>query len=65
MSIITREMTVAGHVDRVVITRADDGWKLREERDDQLVREVRLTDWHRVERAVRVFETRSLHEPVA
>ena len=55
---ITREIRNAGHIDRVTITRGDDGWDVREERDDQLVRTTRYTDWHRVERAMKMFESR-------
>jgi hypothetical protein len=27
------------------------GWEVREEQDSQIVRSIRYTDWHRVERA--------------
>jgi hypothetical protein len=53
---LTREYTHAGHVNRVTITRASAGWDVREERDDTVVRQVNYTDWHRVERAIQVFE---------
>lgn len=33
-----------------------EGWEIREERDSVVVRVVRYGDWHRVERARRVFE---------
>jgi hypothetical protein len=34
------------------ITDAGDaGWEVREEEDSQIVRSIRYTDWHRVERA--------------
>jgi hypothetical protein len=56
---LTREFTNAGHVERVTVTAREGGWDLREERNDRVVRTVRYTDWHRVERAVRVFETRN------
>ena len=32
---------------------------VREERDDQVVRDVNYTDWHRVERAIQLFELAS------
>jgi len=53
---LTREFVQAGHTKRVVVTRSHAGWDLREERDDRVVRKVNYTDWHRVERALQVFE---------
>jgi hypothetical protein len=53
---LTREFVHAGHTKRVTITHSDAGWDLREERDDRIVRKVNYTDWHRVERALQVFE---------
>ncbi len=42
----------SGHTHRFVIApSAASGWELREERDSRIVRQVRYTDWHRVERA--------------
>ena len=32
------------------------GWDVREERDDTVVKRVNYSDWHRVERAILVFE---------
>lgn len=47
----TRALTLAGQVRRFTIHEAQgDGWEVREERNSQLVRRARLTDWHRVER---------------
>jgi hypothetical protein len=40
----------------VTITRSDAGWVVREERDDRVVRDINYTDWHRVERAIQMFE---------
>ncbi len=31
------------------------GWEVREERDSRVVKSVRYTDWHRVERALTTF----------
>lgn len=54
-----REYTHDGHVDRFRVSRrAGAGWEVREERDDEVVRRVLYTDWHRVERAIQVFELR-------
>jgi hypothetical protein len=53
---LTREYTRAGHTDRVTVTRSHSGWDVREERDDTVVRHANYTDWHRVERAIFLFE---------
>ena len=50
---------------RFTITNAGgSGWDVREEQDDHVVRNVRYTDWHRVERAKMVFseQARTLEE---
>lgn len=45
---------MAGQVRRFTIREVEgEGWEVREERDSQLVRRTRITDWHRVEREVR------------
>ena len=38
----------------LTVTRDADGWALREVRDSQVVRQVRVSDWHRVERALKL-----------
>lgn len=54
---LKREYTQDGHVARFSVSRsASAGWEVREERDDRVVRRAQLTDWHRVERALQVFE---------
>jgi hypothetical protein len=53
---LTREFVRDGHTKRVTITRSDAGWVVREERDDRVVRDINYTDWHRVERAIQMFE---------
>ena len=53
---LTREFVRDGHTKRVTITRSDAGWVVREERDDRVVRDINYTDWHRVERALQMFE---------
>ena len=58
----TRALTYAGHVRRFSIREAEgDGWEVREEQDSQVVRRARLTDWHRVESALRAI-TREVSE---
>jgi hypothetical protein len=53
---VTYEHEEAGHIRRVTVTRSGVGWEIREERDSQLVRTSRHTDWHRVERVLRLIE---------
>jgi hypothetical protein len=53
---VTYEHEDAGHTRRVTVTRSAVGWEIREERDSQVVRTSRHTDWHRVERALRLIE---------
>jgi hypothetical protein len=60
---LTREYIEAGHITRFVITRADLGWEVREERDNALVRQAHYSDWHRVERAMQTFERLRDHQP--
>lgn len=53
----TKELHRAGHVRRFSIQEHDqDGWEVREEQDHRILRQVRYTDWHRVERARTGFE---------
>ena len=54
----THETTTDGHLrKKVVITRGAGGWQVRVEHDNEVVRTSTYTDWHRVERAVRVADT--------
>jgi len=41
---------------RLTVHRGKVGWELREEVGSQVVRTSTHTDWHRVERAIQVFE---------
>lgn len=36
------------------------GWEVREEAGNQVVRQVRLSDWHRVERAREAFSLKAM-----
>jgi len=38
----------------LTVTRDTDGWEVREVRDSQIVRHMRMSDWHRVERVLRL-----------
>jgi hypothetical protein len=39
----------------VTVTRTGAGWEVREEYQEQVVRSVTYSDWHRVERAMALF----------
>jgi hypothetical protein len=52
----TREFVHAGRTIRFVVTRSPLGWDVRQERDNRIVQEAHYSDWHRVERAVQIFE---------
>jgi hypothetical protein len=52
----SQELRFAGHVKRFLINRVGgEGWEVREEQDERVVKQVRYTDWHRVERAMGMF----------
>lgn len=52
MQMFQKELRQAGHTRRFSITDTGGfGWEVREEQDSRLVRQIRYTDWHRVERA--------------
>jgi hypothetical protein len=54
-----KQLVQAGHTRRFTISEAGDlGWDVREEQDSRVVRHVRYTDWHRVERALISFRHR-------
>jgi hypothetical protein len=56
MAMFEKVLTNAGHTTRFTITDAGpEGWDVRVEEDRQVVRNVRYTDWHRVERAMSVM----------
>jgi len=52
----TRTRTTSGRTDIITVTRSPSGWEVSETRDATLVRRHVYSDWHRVERAVHVFE---------
>ena len=41
---------------RVIVRRHPAGWEVSEEVEDRVVRRVNYTDWHRVERALQMFQ---------
>lgn len=46
---IERLITDHGHADRCIVTSHERGWRVRQERDAFVVRDVVRTDWHKVE----------------
>ena len=52
----TKELTNAGHRRRFSISsRGDAGWEVRDVQDEQVLKQICYTDWHRVERAQQMF----------
>ena len=45
---ITKEFVTPGHTTRFTVTRDVQGWEVREERDNAVVKHVNYADWHRV-----------------
>ena len=53
----SRELSFAGHTRRfTVAAMPSDGWEIRVEEDDHLLRRAHYSDWHRVERALTLVE---------
>lgn len=51
-----KELRQEGHIRKFSIKeRGRDGWEVREEQDDRVLKHVCYTDWHRVERALSMF----------
>ena len=51
-----KELRQEGHTRKFSIReRGRDGWEVREEQDDRVLKQVCYTDWHRVERALSMF----------
>jgi len=51
-----KELRHAGHIRKFSIRDAGAaGWEVRDEQDDRVLKNVRYTDWHRVERALNMF----------
>jgi hypothetical protein len=59
--ITTLEQVEEGLVRRATVTRGPVGWRYQEQRDSLVIREVTYTDWHRVERALLIFERGGRH----
>ena len=52
----TYERTAGGSTDTLTVKKTAEGWEVRETHDRKVVRTQRYSDWHRVERAVQVFD---------
>ena len=51
-----KELRQAGHVRKFTIFKfGESGWVVRDQHDERVLRQVYYTDWHRVERAVNMF----------
>ncbi|RPI56618.1 MAG: hypothetical protein EHM55_04645 [Acidobacteria bacterium] len=59
--LFTKRLRSENHVREFVVDEADErGWEVREEQDDQVVRQTWVRDWHRVEHAMMRFALESL-----
>ena len=51
-----KELQLAGHTRKFSIQDVGKaGWEVRDEQDNRVLKQVRYTDWHRVERALNMF----------
>jgi hypothetical protein len=51
-----KELHLAGHTKRFSVEQqGGDGWDVRSEQDNRVLKQTRYTDWHRVERALILF----------
>ncbi len=58
--LFVKQLKQAGKMVRFSILPAQGGWELREESDSEILRQVKVSDWHRVERARDVWSLRAL-----
>jgi hypothetical protein len=51
-----KELRQAGHVRKFSVKKlGESGWEVRDVQDERVLRQVYYNDWHRVERAVNMF----------
>jgi len=51
-----KELRQEGHTRKFFIAdRGPEGWEVREEADDRVLKQAVYTDWHKVERTMSVF----------
>jgi len=56
-----KQLKQAGNILTFSIFPTDKGgWEVKEEAGDEVVRQVRLSDWHRVERAREAFSLKAM-----
>jgi hypothetical protein len=58
--LFVKQLKQAGKMVRFSILPAQGGWELLEEADSEILRQVKVSDWHRVERARDVWSLRAL-----
>ena len=55
-AMFTKELHQEGHTKKFSVSeRRADGWEIRTEEDDRVLKQAVYSDWHRVERAVSMF----------
>jgi hypothetical protein len=54
--VVTRPRVRGGETARLVVRHVQHGWEVSEERGEQVIRVVRCSDWHRVERSIQLFD---------
>jgi hypothetical protein len=57
--LFVKQLKQAGKMIRFSILPIQGGWELLEESDSQILRQVRVSDWHRVERARDMFSMKA------
>jgi hypothetical protein len=55
---VNRRFVHENRVHQFVVTQDINGWNVREEEDQAILRHVHHADWHRVERDLQLFELR-------
>lgn len=54
--VFSRGLTDGSHTRQFVVDRSpNEGWRIRDSRDTEVLRQVTYEDWHRVELAIRGF----------
>jgi hypothetical protein len=56
--VFVKQLRQAGRSLRFSIFSSPIGWEVREEADGGVLRQVQLSDWHRVERARQIFNSK-------
>jgi hypothetical protein len=57
--LFVKQLKQAGKMIRFSILPIQGGWELLEESDSEILRQVRVSDWHRVERARDMFSMKA------